>query len=342
MTDLKLLKTITPEVIGIFETRYSILRTILYNQPIGRRSLSNLIDIQERTVRNEANILRKQGLLEIEKVGMSVTNDGLNLLNKLSDTYIQLKGIPELEVKLKAVLGIRDVYIVPGNSEKDKLVLKDLAKKASLILKSKVVDNDIIGITGGTTMAEVAKNCTQENRNNNLTVIPARGGLGRNLHTQSNSIAVQIAEKLNGEYKLLYVPDGLSENALKHMVQNQEIKESLELINNMNILVFGIGRADVMAKRRNLGDKKIDKLIELGAVAEAFGHYFNIYGKDIWEYKTIGLSLEQFKSLSNVIGVAGGESKAEAIMAISTLNSNLQLITDESAARKILNISKLD
>ncbi len=40
------------------------------------------------------------------------------------------------------------------------------------------------------------------------------------------------------------------------------------------------------------------------------------------------------KKLDNVIGVAGGEEKAQAIIAISTLNNNMTLITDEAAAKK--------
>ncbi len=38
----------------------------------------------------------------------------------------------------------------------------------------------------------------------------------------------------------------------------------------MDILVFGMGRADIMAERRQLSQEKIDKLIgKGGAVAEA-------------------------------------------------------------------------
>ena len=106
----------------------------------------------------------------------------------------------------------------------------------------------------------------------------------------------------------------------------------------MDTLVFGMGRADVMATRRNLSKEKIEDIIEKGAVAEAFGHYFDINGEEIWEYKTIGLSLDKYKKLKNVIGVAGGEDKAEVIISIATLRNDITIITDEEAARKILEI----
>ncbi len=93
-----------------------------------------------------------------------------------------------------------------------------------------------------------------------------------------------------------------------------------------------------MAERRNLSKEKIEWLHEKGAVAEAFGHYFDIDGNQLWEYKTIGLSLEKFKSLKEAIAVAGEEEKAEAIIAIAKIKPDITLITDELAARKILSI----
>src|SRR5690606_5331766 len=118
-----------------------------------------------------------------------------------------------------------------------------------------------------------------------------RGGLGTDIYTQSNSIAAKIGQALGASYKLLYIPDSLGEEALKLALGNEEIKESLNLINNMGLLIFGIGRADTMAKRRALSEDRFNELMNDGAVAEAFGHYFDIKGKDIWEYKTVGLSL---------------------------------------------------
>ena len=184
-------------------------------------------------------------------------------------------------------------------------------------------------------MAVVAEETTLEKNLKNITVIPVRGGLGPNVETQSNSIAATLGNKLGGKYRLLYVPDVLEEEALNIILKNKEIKEAIELIENMNILMFGIGRADTMAKRRNLSEDKIDELIKDGAVSEALGHYFDIDGNEIWEFKTIGLSLDRFKTLESVIGVAGGDDKAEAIISVAMLNKNMTLIIDEAAAKRI-------
>lgn len=271
-------------------------------------------------------------------MGMYVTEDGENLLEELSEVYYSLKGIPDLEKKLEDLLNLKKAYIVPGNSENNELVLKEMGKVAASMLKKLVKPKDIIGITGGSSMAAVADEMTPVNKPNDIIVIPARGGLGREVETQSNSIAAKIGQKLGGAYRLLFVPDSLEEEALDIMVKNQEIKEAIDLINNMTILVFGIGRADTMAKRRQLSHEQIESLMDAGSVAEAFGHYFDINGKEIWEYKTIGLSIDKFKETEHIIGVAGGEEKAEAIIAISHLRKDIILVTDENAAHKIISI----
>ena len=338
---LDLLNKIAPEIFDIIEKRYLILSSVAYNQPIGRRALSNELSLKERFIRDEANVLKEQGLLNIDIRGMYISDEGRELLSELQSVYSILRGIPKLEEELERKLGIKKVIIAPGNFEDNSMMLGDMSKIASKVIKDVIRPKDIIGITGGSTMAAVAEGIAIDNKKRDIVVVPARGGLGEEVESQSNSIAAKVAKHLGGSYRLLYVPDGLGEEGLQIMLKNEEIKESVKLINNMNTLIFGIGRGDTMAKRRNLPKEKIEELIEKGAVAEAFGHYFDIKGREIWEYKTIGMSIDKFRDLDIVIGVAGGETKSDAIIAIATLKKDMILITDEAAAKKILE-TKLD
>lgn len=340
MDNLELIRKIVPEIDSFLEKRYTILKFISYNQPVGRRTISNKLSLKERNVRDEVEILRNQNLLEISNMGMSITCEGKKILEELDSIYIHLKGIPELEEEIRQLLNIKKVIIVPGNSIDSDIVTKEMGTITFRSLKNTLRENDVIGITGGSTMAKVAEEARSDRIKRDITIIPARGGLGKDLNTQSNSIAAKLAEGLGGRYRLLYIPDNIEKEAFEYILKNEEIHESIRLIENMNTLMFGIGRADTMAKRRNLSQEQIDSLLNKGSVAEAFGHFFNIEGKEIWEYKTIGLSLERFKNLENLIGVAGGEEKAEAIIAISSLNANIILVTDESCAKRIKKIRR--
>ncbi len=335
---IKLEKKIVPEMLKVLELRYDILRSIHFNQPIGRRNLSQNLDIKERTIRNEINILKELDLLNVESMGMYITEEGIVLIEELKQVIHSLRGISQLEKQLQEVLNLEKVIIVASNLIENSINLKDMGKVSSTYLKKIIKDDFVIGITGGTTMAALAREMKEEKVAHNVLVIPARGGLGKDVETQSNNVAANLAKKLNGSYKLLHIPDNMDTTTLNAVLTLPNVNEIIKLIDKMNILVFGIGRADTMAQRRNLPKEKIDKLIRKGAVAEAFGHYFDINGDEVWEYKTVGLSLERFKTLDKVIGVAGEEEKAEAIMAIAKLKPNMTLITDELAARKILKL----
>src|SRR5699024_4096996 len=171
------------------EKRYDILRGINYNQPIGRRTVANNLNMGERTVRTEVNILKEQGLLSIEPMGMYVTQEGKNLLEDLTEVIHKVKGLSELERKMEKLLEVENVLIVPGNSDENDLILKDIGKTAALYLKKIIKDNYIIGITGGSTMAQVADEMPKKKSKDNVLVLPARGGLGKDVETQANSIA---------------------------------------------------------------------------------------------------------------------------------------------------------
>lgn len=337
---IELEKKIVPEIFDLIEKRYNILRSIYYNQPIGRRSLANELNIGERTIRTEVNILKEQGLLNIESMGMYVTEEGKRIIDDLKDVMHKLKGISDLERMLEDILKVEKVIIVPGDSDKNGLVLKDMGKTSSIYLRRLIEKDFIIGVTGGTTMAHVAEEMASGKVADNILVTPARGGLGKDVETQSNSIAAKLAKKLDGSYRLLHIPDNIDKATLDAVLKLSDVREVIELIEKMNILVFGIGRADTMAERRQLPKEKIKELVAKGSVAEAFGHYFDLEGKEVWESLTVGLSLKDFQKIDKVIGVAGGEDKAEAIISVSCLRKNMTIITDEGAAKKIIKIAK--
>lgn len=335
---VKLQKKIIPEMFKMLELRYDILRSIYFNQPIGRRNLAENLNITERVVRAEIQILKELELLNIESMGMYITSEGKIVLTEITKLIHELRGISELEKQLKTALNLKRVIVVESNLNEYDITLKEMGKASNEYLKQTLRDDFIVGITGGTTMLNVAKSVKKEKISNNLLVIPARGGLGKDVETQSNNVAATLAKRLEGNYKLLHVPDNMDEKTLDALMELSNINEVINLIEDMDVLLFGVGRADVMARTRNLSKEKIEWLYEKGAVAEAFGYYFDIDGNQLWEYKTIGLSIERFKSLKEAIAVAGKEEKAEAIIAIAKIKPDITLITDELAAKKILSI----
>lgn len=337
---LKLQQKIVPEIVELLEKRYNILRTIYYNQPIGRRVLANNLDIGERIVRTEINFLKNQNFIEISTPGMTITKDGELIIDKLKDFIHELKGLSEIEKIIKESLKINDVIIVPGDSDEDKTILKEIGRASANYLKGIISDNSIIAITGGSTIREVIDNLPKIPGLNNVLVVPARGGMGRNVETQANTLAAKLANKVDGSYKLLHVPDNLSDKAMNTIIEERDIKDILNNIYNANILIYGIGRADKMARRRGLSEDEVNKIESEGAVGEAFGYYFSRDGKIIYSTPSIGIRNEEIGKIERSIAVAGGKAKAAAILSTELNNHNGILITDEGAAKEMINILK--
>ncbi|GKX29145.1 central glycolytic genes regulator [Vallitalea longa] len=335
------LKKIIPKEIEILQRRYEILKGIHIYQPIGRRSLSQKLSISEKIIRNETEYLKSQGFILVSGVGMSTTDYGDTTLDDLKNIMHHVKGLNHLERKVKELLQCEEVVVVPGNSSEFEEIKENIGKAASDILLKHVRDDIIIALTGGSTVYNVVKSLNKTNASyKDVLVVPARGSLRNNVEYQANTIVSKLAKKLNADYELLNIPDNLSKKALDSVRKEPEIQETISNILQANIILFGIGNAYEMARRRNLSETVIDFLHRREAVAEALGYYFNKNGEIVYTSRSIGIKLEHMNKTPYPIAVAGGAKKAEAIIAVKNIIKNGSLIIDEFAANRIIEIMK--
>lgn len=337
---LRLQKKIVPELVDVLEKRYNILRTIYYNQPIGRRVLAEQLNLGERVVRTEINFLKSQGLIEINTPGMTVTESGQEIVNKLKEFIHEIKGLSEIENQVKAMLHLKKVIIVPGDAEENPSILKDLGKACANYVKDIIKDNDIIALTGGSTIREVVEAFPKINYLSNILVVPARGGMGRKVETQANTLAALLSVKLNGTYKMLHMPENLSTPILDSLLKEEGIREVVDNIHNANILIYGIGNAMEMAKKRGASEEEIERLKSLGAVGEAYGCYFNNKSEVVSQTSLIGININEARKINTHIAVAGGKNKVESIIVTQYNNINGVLVTDEVAGKAIIEFFK--
>nr|WP_263324905.1 sugar-binding domain-containing protein [Neobacillus sp. Marseille-Q6967] len=330
-------KRLLPDLLQVLHKRYSILRHIGFMQPVGRRSLAASLGYTERVLRSEVDFLKEQNLVYINNVGMSLTPEGKNLLEDLEDLIRELQGIDVMELELKHRLGIRKVVIVPGDSDESLMVKSDLGKACADCMKQYLSGKNIIAVTGGSTMAAVAEKLTPELGKKDLLFVPARGGVGEDVHNQANTISSIMSKNTQSKHRVFYVPDQVSMEIYESLIKDPEIHEVLELIKSASMVLHGIGDAIKMAERRKTRPEIMQKLESKHAVGEAFGYYFDEKGEIVHKVSTIGLQLEDLEKIPNVIAVAGGRSKAKAIRAyLKQAPKSTILITDEGAARRLL------
>ncbi|WP_054748604.1 sugar-binding transcriptional regulator [Veillonella rogosae] len=338
---LMICERIVPEIVSVLKERYKILNHLVYEEPIGRRTLATATDLPERTVRSHIELMRANGLVDIYKPGIFLTDEGQSIVPKLRNFLNELDRINELESRLTEALSIDRVIITPTEGT---LMVKKLGFAAAKLLQELLEPDSVVAISGGSTMAAVAEEMPILPFN--PTVVPARGGVGGAVvEYQANVIASVLAERLRGTYKMLHLPDGLSQDSL-HMLMTCEpqIKEISDLISRTDVLLFGIGTAMRMADQRHIADEVRKQLVDNHAVGEALGQYCDMAGKLIYSTNNIGLSLPDVAKVPNVIAVAGGQEKASAIIGVMRACQKGILIIDEQAAegmRQLLQISAL-
>ncbi|OEH92256.1 sugar-binding transcriptional regulator [Bacillus solimangrovi] len=329
-----------PELLEVMQKRYRILQYIRFMQPIGRRNLAAYLGVTERVLRSEVSFLKDQGLLKVSSSGMELKEDGQKLLLQLEDIMKEVLGLSGLEKRLKEILKLERVIVVSGNSDTEDLTKLEMGRASVACMKTYYEEENTIAVTGGTTMAAVAEMMTPDLKGKKQFFVPARGGIGENVKNQANTICAKMAEQAGGEYRLLHVPDQLSEQTYRSILAENSVKEVVDLIKSSTMVVHGIGEGLMMAERRKTDMHDIAKLRQSKAVAEAFGYYFNSEGEVVHHVTTVGIQLEDLKNIQSVIAVAGGTSKAEAIYAYLKQGTSKVLVTDEQAALKIIEINK--
>ncbi|MDE5414115.1 sugar-binding transcriptional regulator [Alkalihalobacterium chitinilyticum] len=328
---------LVPDLLEVLLKRYRILQYIRLMEPIGRRSLSTSMDISERILRSEVTFLKDQRLVHVASAGMSLTKEGKNLLLELEGMMKELLGLKALEEQIAHEYQLKKVIVVPGDSDQYDWVKKEMGRACVHYLKQHVADQATVAITGGTTVAAVAEMMGSDFQRDDLLFVPARGGIGEEVENQANTICAEMARQTGASYRLLHVPDQLSEDTYSSLISEPSVQSVLHNITSATVVIHGIGEAKTMAKRRGASEEFLQKLTNHEAVAEAFGYYFDHLGDIIHRERTIGLQLEHLNEEKQVIAIAGGSSKSVAITAYLKNRKSTILITDEGAARQMLN-----
>ncbi|MFJ5770355.1 sugar-binding transcriptional regulator [Psychrobacillus sp. NPDC093180] len=330
-----------PEMSELLQKRYRILQTIQLTKGIGRRVLGEQLGLSERDTRKELDTLRNQGLIDISRDGAAITSKGTQLLIDLKEVVRVWSGRLQLEQQLAKHLHIKEVIIVPGDVDTNTNATMLLSQEAAKYLESILTDEKIVAVTGGSTIASITNFVQETTKWKQLLFIAARGGVGRDVSFQANTIASLFAGKMNGSYRTLYMPDSLSEEAYTTMKKEPFIQEMMDLYERTNIVIHGIGDAEEMARRRNTNEHEIERLKKEGSVSEAFGYYFNEQGEAVHRIRTIGIQLKQLQHIEHLLAVAGGAKKAKALLSyFKQAPEQTVLVTDEGAANEMMKIMK--
>jgi len=241
--------------------------------------------------------------------------------------------------KLKEAVVVSDEGLISEESIK-----KKVAKSAAILLQRRIRKNDVIAVSWGTSLAELAK-ALDPPVNLNVEIVPLLGGIdvtGKNIH--SNEIAREMSEAFRGKYYVMNAPVFVSNNKIKEAFEKEKnIEAVINKAKSADIALVGIGtskKSSTMIKRGYFSFEEFSKLTCKGVIGDICTNFYNIRGdiiKTCFHNKMIGAGYEELKNIPTVIGVASGEDKKEAILgALRTGLVNI-IVINKGVAEYLLN-----
>lgn len=334
---LKLMQRLAPDLVQEMGRRAMVLERIAALEPVGRRQLAARLHMTEREVRAVAESLRDKGFIRLDASGMTLAPEAAELLPAAREFSRAMRGLTDMETLLAQLLGVKRVCIVPGDADKDPQVIQEVGRVAAQRVRSALHNGSTMAVTGGSTIAAVARYMISP-APMNVMVVPARGGMGRSVETQASTIAAEMASRLGGHHRLIHLPDHMDEAARQEMLKLPEVAEVTALIQRADVILHGVSRADVAMRQDKMPAAVIRTLEKQCAAGECFGSYFDREGQCLLKSSSVGVDLARLSPSCQMMAAAAGANKAEAIIAVMRHDAHTLLVTDESAARRMLDI----
>lgn len=310
------------------ESKYVKIAHWYYNLGLTQDEIAKRLFVTRQRVNQIISSLSKKGIVTIKV-------NGFERGNVKSETLI------EEQFGIKQVI-VADTYGETGN------YLPSLAVVAADYLDEAIKQKMIVGITWGTTLSETISRMSFTNKSECMVVqmFGLQSDVGRVV--KSADVTRELSDKLDCPGYLLFAPALVEHERTKDSLMNErKIKESFAYMKQCDMALFGIGEIspDNTFCKYGIGTKEdIDKLEEEGFKGLLCLRPIREDGSDqgcFLENRIIGVGIETIRHIPNVVAVAGGKHKAQAIISCLRTGCIDTLIIDDSAADEILRILKL-
>jgi DNA-binding transcriptional regulator LsrR (DeoR family) len=202
----------------------------------------------------------------------------------------------------------------------------------------------VIGVGKGRTLAAMVDHLPELDRPD-LKIVSVSGSLTRNLSANPFDVVLRLAERSGGAGYFLPVPylaGSIAERKL--LIGQKSVRDLLDLARQAELVLVGIGSMAGDAHLRQVGmvtEPEWSALGDAGAVGDLMGSFIDSAGNPVAlaiNRLAVGLG---FKELAGrrVVALAGGAWKAQAILAALRTGVIRELVTDEAAASRIVELA---
>ncbi len=248
----------------------------------------------------------------------------------------------ELESELMRRYSLDEAVVVRDRTSLDQTV-REVSAQAARVLEQLRPHPEIVGVSWGRTLAEVAHQ-VKENWAEGPLVVQLNGGVAslRKTASAAQTIAT-FARKAQGSALMLPCPAIVGTRELANALSSDRaVKEVLEQGRRATVALYSLGalRVDsVLVDSGCLTSSEVGHLRGRGGVGDILGHFINGVGEivdDDLDARTIGLAPGDLRKVETSIAVAVGRQKSAVTRAALIGNYPNVLITSQSTAREVL------
>ncbi|WP_314089329.1 sugar-binding transcriptional regulator [Lactococcus chungangensis] len=256
-----------------------------------------------------------------------------------------LAGTYSIEKEFKERFKLKNAIIIPVAKDASKhQKLSHVAEAASVYFKTILTDNQIIGFSWGTALAEFV-NHLDTIQSSHVRCLPLIGGSNGRLVSDYhvNTIVYEAAKKINAEALLIDSPAIVPSKKMHDELMRTEYNKRLaDLWNKTDIAIFGIGSSQIADKDRwqNFYGEYAAIIADNKGIGDIVSHFIDENGQQVcseFNERIIGIDLEKLHKIPERLAIVEGKEKAQAIL--STLKGGYltTLVTTEETAQEILN-----
>ena len=289
----------------------------------------------------QQDIGQRFGLSRI-KVGRLLEKARREKIVQISVSEPKIDAFYELENEIEKKYQVDEVILVPSKDDY-KRTLIGIGQATAGFLDRIITGNEVIGLTWGGTLLAVVETL----HNNNwpgVKVVQLLGGLGSSeADMYGADLTIRMAQTFGAKARLLSAPGIVpSKEICDALLQDQQIKETLDLGCNADIALVGLGRpspSSPVIQSGILTSTELEELEAQGAVGDIGLHFINDNGCAIENEindRIIGLKIKEYKNIKKFVGIAAGPEKYEVVKAALHGDYLNVLITDVEIGQKLL------
>lgn len=248
----------------------------------------------------------------------------------------------ELGEALCARFGLRTCEVAP-DLEEEGLPLRTLGLAGASLLRRWLEGGEetTIGVSHGRTIAEAVHSMPRI-ETKGIKFVSLFGGLTRNFAANPHDVMHLLAEKTGAPAYVMPVPFFANTAEDREVLLSQRgVMEIIEMGEDAPLKFVGLGTVKPETQLVTSGmiePAEIQAIDRAGGVGEMLGHFFDRNG-DIVETalspRTLSVSMDKAGE-QNIIALAGGPGKIDAIRAILKSGKLSGLVTDERTAKALL------